>query len=255
MQATLDTPFVPPPPISLALTEMHRALGEAAGLAVSRRWLKRMPNGDGHGVMVLPGFMGDDGYNAPLRNYLTSLGYHVRGWEQGRNLGPRGDLLERIVEHIGALAEETEGKVTLIGHSLGGIYARELAKEVPDLIRQVISLGSPFGEGRESASYPARLFSLLNPAEEITVDQYALAEPPPVPTTAVFSRGDGVVNWRTSYQDGRHDHVQNVEVRGSHCGLTYNPTVWFLLAERLLQTREDWRPFDRGSWRKLFFPK
>ena len=149
-----------------------------------------MPKGDGHGVVVLPGFLGDDGYNAPLRRYLGSLGYDAVGWAQGRNLGPRGDLLERALDYIREVAERTGGRVSLVGHSLGGIYARELAKEIPQQIRQVISLGSPFGEGRDTASYPGRLFYALNPREEVTLDQYVLTEPPPVPWSGFCLRSD-----------------------------------------------------------------
>jgi len=254
MDEVMESPRIAPPHIALALTEAQRALGEYAVLALSRRLLKRMPRGDGHGVMVLPGFLGDDGYNGPLRRYLDGLGYHSSGWNLGRNLGPRGDLLERAVEEISGLADASGGAVTLIGHSLGGIYARELAKEIPQLVRQVISLGSPFGEGRDSGSYPRRLFSMLNPDEEITIDQHVLVDPPPVPTTAVYSRADGVVNWRTAFQRGEHQLAQNIEVWGSHCGLTLNPVVWFLLAERLCQPADAWRPFQRSSWRSLVFP-
>ena len=107
MEATLDAPLMSPPPIVLALTEGHRAAGEFALLALSRRWLRKMPAGDGHGVMILPGFMGDDGYNAPLRKYLASLNYLSCGWGQGRNLGPRGDLLDRTLERMAELADET----------------------------------------------------------------------------------------------------------------------------------------------------
>jgi pimeloyl-ACP methyl ester carboxylesterase len=254
MEAAFDAPLIPPPPIALALTEAHRAVGEVAALALSRRWLKKMPKGDGHGVMILPGFLGDDGYNSSLRGYLGTLNYVSCGWGQGRNLGPRGDLLDRTLARMTELAEETGGKISLIGHSLGGIYARELAKLAPELVRQTISLGSPFGEGRDTGSYPRRLFSLMNPDEEVPIDQHTLVEPPPVPTTAVYSKGDGIVNWRTALQNGDHPQVQNIEVWGSHCGLTFNPTVWFLLAERLLQPEDNWQPFERHSWRHLFYP-
>lgn len=254
MEDLIESPLIPPPHVMLALTEAHRAMGEYTALALCRRWLRRMPRGDGHGVMILPGFLGDDGYNRPLGRYLDSLGYQSSGWNQGRNLGPRGDLLERALLEIGRLAEDSGGPVTLVGHSLGGIYARELAKENPQQIRQVISLGSPFGEGRDTGSYPRRLFSMLNPDEQVTIEQHLLVEPPPVPTTAVYSRGDGVVNWRTAFQAGEHEQAQNIEVRGSHCGLTFNPLVWFLLAERLRQPQDNWQPFERGTWRSLFFP-
>jgi pimeloyl-ACP methyl ester carboxylesterase len=254
MDAVATPLHVSPPPMGLALTEAHRALLEFSALQLTRPALGRMPTGDGHGVMILPGFLGGDGYNAPLRKYLNSLGYHSIGWEQGRNLGPRDDLLERVVEHIDHLADFTAGKVTLIGHSLGGIYARELAKEIPQLVRQVISLGSPFGEGRHSGSYPSRLFSAMNPDEEITIDQHLLSEPPPVPTTAVFTKGDGICNWQICYQQGRHKLAQSIQVWGSHSGLTMNPMVWFLLAERLAQAEDGWQPFHSSGWSRLFHP-
>lgn len=254
MDTRLEAPLMPPPHIALALTEAHRAFGEYAALAIARRWLHRMPQGDGHGVMVLPGFMGDDGYNAPLRRYLAKLGYASCGWGLGRNLGPRDNLLDRAVDNISQLAESSGGKVSLVGHSLGGIYARELAKEIPQLVRQVISLGSPFGEGRDTGSYPRRFFSILNPDEEITIDQHTLTQPPQVPTTSVYSRGDGIVNWRTARQHGCHKQAENIEVWGSHCGLTFNPTVWFLLAERLQQAENHWKPFVRARRRQWFYP-
>ncbi len=254
MEATLDQGFIPPPPLSLALTEALRAAGEFTSLMLTRCWLDRLPAGDGHGIVLMPGFLGDDGYNAPLRKYLNKLGYQGVGWEQGRNLGPRGDLLERVVEHIVDLARETGGKVTLIGHSLGGIYARELAKEIPDQVRQVISLGSPFGEGRDTGSYPRRLFSALNPDEDVTIAEHQLVEPPPVPTTAVYSHGDGIVNWLTCVQRGFYPNTQNVRVWGSHCGLTINPMVWYLLADRLAQAEDDWRPFRTRSWQRFLYP-
>jgi pimeloyl-ACP methyl ester carboxylesterase len=247
--------MVPPPHIGLAVTEAHRALAEFASLMYTRRFLERMPKGDGHAVVLLPGFLGDDGYNAPLRKYLRKLGYDSVGWAQGRNLGPRGDLLDRALDYISDLAERTGGKVSLVGHSLGGIYARELAKEIPERIRQVVSLGSPFGEGRDTGSYPRRLFSALNPDENITIEQHTLTEPPPVPTTAVYSRGDGVTAWQTCIQEGSYPQAQNIQVWGSHCGLTINPMVWFLLGERLAQPDDDWQPFRSSNWRRLFYPK
>jgi pimeloyl-ACP methyl ester carboxylesterase len=253
LDATAEVHLVPPPAMGLALTEGHRAVMEISALRLHRRWLEKMPPGDGHGVVVMPGFLGDDGYNAPLRRYLTKLGYDTRGWEQGRNLGPRENVLENLLEHVLALADATGGKVTLIGHSLGGIYARELAKLMPDHVRHVITLGSPFGEGRDTGSYPRRLFQAMNPDEDLTIEQTQLQEPPPMPTTAVFSKGDGVCNWLTCYQRGKFDHTQNIQVWGSHCGLSMNPMVWFLLAERLAQPEDGWQPFKSSSWRQMFY--
>jgi len=178
-------PQVPPPSALLSLTEAQRALLEILTLNFSRKLLHRIaPAGDGHPVMVLPGFMGDDGYNSALRRFLTGLDYAVHGWGMGRNLGPREGVLDGLRERIHYLSDRYEGPVSLVGHSLGGIFARELAREFPDRVRQVISLGSPFGRGRMSASIPARLFSALNPPEDLPIDQDILHFPPPVPTTA-----------------------------------------------------------------------
>jgi len=247
---------IPPPHPLLALTEVHRVVIEAASLSLAARFLDRAPRGDGHPVMVLPGFLGSDGYTASLRRYLTRQGYAVHGWGLGRNLGPREGVLEGLLERIKFLCHRYKCSVSLIGHSLGGIFARELARETPDRVRQVISLGSPFGEGRWTGSYPSRLFSRLNPPEDIPVAEDVLPNAPPVPTTAIYSRGDGIVNWRTARQHPEfgHAYAQSIEVRGSHCGMTLNPSVWFLLAERLSQPVDGWQPFERRHWTALVYP-
>ncbi len=249
-------PFVPPPSAVLALTEAHRAFAEILTLNVTRnRLMKLAPRGDGHPVMVLPGFLGGDGYNSALRRFLTSLNYAVHGWGLGRNLGPREGVLEQLRDRVVYLSDRYEGPVSLVGHSLGGIFARELAREFPERVRQVISLGSPFGEGRMTGSIPARLFTALNPPEELPVDQDILHEAPPVPTTAIYSRGDGIVNWQTTVQQGGHTRTQSIQVRGSHCGMTLNPSIWYLVAERLSLPADGWRPFERRSWRNFFYPR
>jgi pimeloyl-ACP methyl ester carboxylesterase len=247
--------FVPPPSMLLALTEAHRAALDVVFLGLTQRTVSRYsPRGDGHAVMVLPGFMGSDAYNGALRRFLRGLGYAVHGWGMGRNLGPREGVLEGLERQLQDMVERYEGPVSLVGHSLGGIFARELARAHPGKVRQVISLGSPFGEGRMTASIPARLFTALNPPEQITVDQDLLAHPPPVPTTAIYSKEDGIVNWQTTYQRNGHAQTQNVRVRGSHCGMTLNPSIWLLIAECLATDPHRWQPCERGGWRNLLFP-
>jgi pimeloyl-ACP methyl ester carboxylesterase len=227
---------VKPPHWSLALSEAPRALIDCVGLPLAKRLLlKSMPQGKGHGVMVIPGFMGEDNFNKPLVNFLNELGYRARGWGQGRNLGPGSFSEEQMEEDLGELALAGDGKVTLIGHSLGGIYAREVAREQPDGISQVITLGSPFAEGRDSGSNASRLFKLLNPDSDADSRQADLGTPPPVTTTAIFTKGDGVVNWRTSLQEGVNHQVHNIEVLGSHIGLTINPMVWYWISRKLSQ--------------------
>jgi pimeloyl-ACP methyl ester carboxylesterase len=248
--------YVPPPNLLLAFTEAHRVLVEVACLGLARRMLDKLaPRGDGHAVMVLPGFLGGDGYSSALRRFLGGLDYSVHGWGMGRNLGPRQGVLEALEKALHALADRSGGPVSLVGHSLGGIFARELARQFPDVVRQVVSLGSPFGEGRMTASIPARLFTALNPPNEIPVDQDLLSHPPPVPTTAIYSKGDGIVNWQTTFQRGGHAQTQSIRVRGSHCGMTLNPAIWLLVAECLATDSDDWRPFERRSWRRVVYPE
>lgn len=248
-----DPHYLPPPPAWLALTEPQRVVMEVLSLRVVRRLLADLPDGDGHPVMVLPGFLGSDTYNGALRRFLARRGYAVHGWGLGRNLGPRGDTLERLRQRLEFLHRKHRRPLSLVGHSLGGIFARELAREMPERVRQVISLGSPFGHGRMTGSHPARLFTALNPVDELPVEQGILHWAPPVPTTAVYSRGDGIVNWRTALQqpDYAPGPMQNIQVRGSHCGMTLNPTIWYLLADRLRQPADDWQPFDPGSLPRL----
>lgn len=251
-----DTPNIPPPSVWLALTEVHRAALDILSLGLSRRTLHRVAkDGDGHPVMVLPGFFGSDEYNGALRRFLTGLGYAVHGWGQGINLGPRGGVTEALQERLDKLHDRYQEPVSLVGHSLGGIFARELARDAPQKVRQVISLGSPFGEGRMTASIPSRLFMALNPPDEIPVDQDLLSDAPPVPTTAIYSHGDGIVNWQTTLQNDGHAHTQSIRVRGSHCAMTFNPAIWYLLSECLALPASSWEPFRRESWRALVYPE
>ena len=251
----VSEPVVSPPSALLSLTEAHRAVLEIISLGLSRKRLRKIaPLGDGHPVMVLPGFMGDDGYNASMRRFLGGLNYTVYGWGLGRNLGPRGGVLEGLQERIHELYERHDAPISLVGHSLGGIFARELAREFPDKVRQVISLGSPFGRGRMTASVPARLFSALNPPQHLPIDQDLLHQAPPVPTTSIYSKGDGIVHWQTTLQHDGHQRSQNIQVRGSHCGMTLNPAIWYLVADRLATHPDQWRPFERGNWRSLVYP-
>jgi pimeloyl-ACP methyl ester carboxylesterase len=247
--------YVPPPSMLLALTEVHRVALEVLSLSISRRALvKRAPQGDGHAVMVLPGFLAGDAYNAAIRKFLAKLNYRVYGWGLGQNLGPRDGVLEGLEGRLHDLYRRHDGPISLVGHSLGGIFARELGRAHPDKVRQVISLGSPFGEGRMTASIPARLFAALNPPEELPIDENVLADAPPVPTTAIYSKGDGIVNWKTAYQQGGHEETQSIRVRGSHCGMTFNPSIWFLTAQLLSIPQGQWQALERKQLCSLVYP-
>ena len=225
-----------PPNMLLALSDAPRALADVAFLNMTAPLLRKLPRTTRqHGVMVIPGFLGDDGGNRPLIQFLRHLGYTASGWQQGRNLGPESFTEDSLREAMEPLIEAGDGKLSLVGHSLGGIYAREIARMEPDRIQQVITLGSPFGKGHQNASHASRLYRRLNPQPDERDDNDALATPPPVPTTAIYTKGDGVVNWRTSLQRGDNHGVHNIRVTGSHIGLNLNAAVWFWVAKKLAE--------------------
>jgi pimeloyl-ACP methyl ester carboxylesterase len=225
-----------PPNLLLALSDAPRALADVAILNMAAPLLRRLPRAPRHqSVMVIPGFLGDDRGNGPLIRFLRHLGYTAAGWGQGRNLGPQSFTEDSLSAALEPLLEAGNGKIALIGHSLGGIYAREIARQQPEQVAQVITLGSPFGKGRQNASHANRLFQRLNPQHDSRHADDSLALPPPVPTTAIYTKADGVVNWRTSLQAGYYSNVHNIEVLGSHIGLNLNAAVWYWVAKKLAE--------------------
>lgn len=224
-----------------------RAPWEFGALLPAWPFLQRAPRGDGHTVIVFPGLTAGDTTTAPLRRYLDSRGHHTQGWGQGLNLGPREGVLEAARRQVQEASHRSGGRVSLVGWSLGGIYARELSKEFPDLVRSVITLGTPFA-GPHTATNAWRIYQLASGrnAERETAN-YNLPEAPPVPTSSIFSRTDGVVAWRGSLQaPAQHNpHTENIEVIASHLGLGLNPSAWWALADRLSQPEGAWQAFLR----------
>ena len=244
---------IKPPSALLALTELPRAIAELGSLAVSMSALvATAPRGDGHPVLVLPGFMTSDTSTRILRRFLRTLGYDAHTWNLGRNLGPRaiGQQGEKLVDRLREVHEATGQKVSIVGWSLGGVMARLLARRAPDHVRQVITLGSPFA-GSPKSSNVWRLYEYMSgTAVEGQHTKGMLAEiaaPPAVPTTAIFTKADGVVAWETC-QEVETDLAENIEVHGSHCGLGINPSVLYAVADRLALKPGERRRFDRGSW-------
>ncbi len=222
------------PGAGLLLTEPIRGLADLAALTLAAPWMAAAPHGDGHGVLVWPGLLATDTSTAALRQFLRWLGYEVRGWDLGRNHGPTDAVLDGLPRALMAHAERTGRPVSLVGWSLGGIYAREMARQHPELVRQVITLGSPFAQTdpRQSyAEYPyQRLSHLHAPAARRVREQ--IAKPIDVPSTSVYSRWDGIVSWRTCIEPDSALH-QNVEVRCSHLGFGVDPATLWLVADRL----------------------
>lgn len=251
-----DQEPIRPPSMLLAMSEPQRALYELSSLPFAAPLLRCAPHGDGHPVMVLPGFVTSDRSTAILRRYLDRLGYDAYGWALGRNLGPRaiGWEGERLIERLHDIFDDQ--KVSLVGWSLGGVMARELARRHPEMIRQIITLGSPFTGDPRASNVSEAYESLTGDRIDSLYLRERLAEsrkPPPVPSTAIFTKGDGVVSWRNCIEPPS-DHTDNIEVRGSHCGLGVNPAVLYAVADRLALPENGWQPFDRSGWRAAVYP-
>jgi alpha-beta hydrolase superfamily lysophospholipase len=235
------------PPLSLLATEPMRAaldflaakLGRPAAVA-----------GDGHPVIVYPGLAGGALTTAHLRNYLKECGFTVYDWELGVNTGPQGpfdDWLGTLVHRVRELHARHGRKASLVGWSLGGVYAREVAKCAPDAVRQVVTLGTPFGS-MQGANHAGTIYKLLGgDTSQLTPEMQArLRMRPPVPTTSIFSRSDGVVCWRGCLEQRARD-VENVEVNASHLGMGTHPEVLRIVADRLAQREGRWRHYRRRA--------
>jgi len=222
------------PAVGLLLTEPARGLANLAALPLAAPWLAFAPRGDGHGVLVLPGLLATDASTGVLRHFLRRLGYPARGWRLGRNIGPTTEVLDQLPGMLSALATDTGGPVSVVGWSLGGVYARELARQQPGLVRQVITLGSPFGLTDPGQSHAHRVYqrrARLHARGRVP-SREQIGLPIPVPSTAVYSRRDGIVSWRACVEP-ESSHHQNVEVRCAHFGFGVDPATLWLIADRL----------------------
>lgn len=238
-------------------TEAHRALFEWSTL-IPYRFLKKDQSGDGHPVLVIPGFMATDASTAPLRSFLKKLGYEPYGWGEGRNYANEqylDDLLEKVEDIF--LTHRT--KVSLIGWSLGGVFAREIGKRKPNLIRQIITLGSPFSGIKEpnNAMWLYELITGGRGTDDVDSDLLkGLPLPAPLPTTAIYSKEDGVVPWQSCLELEEDDLHQNIQVRGSHLGLGVNPAVLQIIEDRLQYQEANWEHFRPANVieDKLLYP-
>lgn len=249
-----------PPTQATALSEVLRAGIEASTLPLSLPLLMlKAPKGDGHRVLVVPGFLAGDRSTAVLRRFIGRLGYSALPWGLGRNNG--GQLQhEQLIRRFEELVEDGDGPISIVGQSLGGVYARELARLRPDSVRMVMTLGSPFGALSEMTSHPFlfRLFkSMSGVTPEEAREQRLTTDPriaPPVPCTAIYSKSDGIVSWESciEYLDTTSE---NVEVYSSHIGMGFHPHVLHVVADRLGQSKEQWQPFERDTLsRRTIFP-
>lgn len=241
--STSNAQVIQRPAFGLLCAEPFRAASEFVRHKLARRDTAKP--GDGHPVVIFPGLGADRKSLATLRAHCCALGYDAFDWGQGFNTGPQGDLdawLLDLKSKVVALLAGHSQPATLIGWSLGGLYARELAKLMAPRVRQVITLGTPFSADADHSNV-GWLFRLLSGSSStITPDLgRRLGTPPPMRTTSIYSRSDGVVAWQTCQHRKRSRLVQDIEVDGSHIGMGWNRDVLAAVADRLAQGPGPWR--------------
>lgn len=250
-----DVNAPPPPPSRLLLALESRAVFEWASFALAWPWLRKLPRGDGHPVLVLPGLVAGDASTWPLRRFLEELGYVAYPWQLGVNFGPRGETVPKLLARARRIERKHQQKVSVIGWSLGGAMARALGARLPDSIRNVITLGSPVQpHGRATNAW--KVFEAVSgwSTDDPELHEWT-KQSPPMPNTSIFSKGDGIVSWKVSVAPDS-PHSENIEIAASHLGMGVNPLVLWAIADRLAQPEGAWKPFEReGLLRSLLFRK
>lgn len=235
-----------------------RGLLEALTLPWALPWLAGAPRGDGHPVLLLPGFMGNDATLAALKWYLANRGYDVHTWGFGRNVGFRSRHAQALEQKIRHMHHAGGRPVSLVGWSLGGVFSLYGAHQAPECVRSVITLGSPVTmDGARSCS-PALVKALYRlVAHPLGTHAHAMLPhakklrertPLPMPTSCLYSVSDGVVPPQEATLDGDPALHENIRVFGSHLGLGFNPMALAIVAERLAQPAGAWRPFSPQGW-------
>ena len=240
-------PSIKRPSLGLLCTEPFRAAKELARHAFGKS-LEAEP-GDGHPVVIFPGLATGGKSVATLRARCRELGYDAFDWGQGFNAGPQGDLdawLHNLKSRVVDMLSGHTQPATLIGWSLGGLYAREIGKLIAPRVRQVITMGTPFNAAADHTNV-GWLFRLLS-GNSAAIDpalSLRLRTPPPMRTTSIYSRSDGVVAWQTCRHHKRSALVHDIEVGGSHVGMNWNRDVLAVVADRLGQHSGPWRRYVR----------
>ncbi len=244
------------PPATLFATELPRAGLDLAALVGASPLLATARRGDGHPVLVLPGLLTGDPSTVLLRSFLRALGHDVSGWTLGTNRGATSAVVQGLRTRLERLHRESGQRVSLVGWSLGGVFAEELARAAPSRVRGLITLGSPLQRRR---GWTQQLSKVVDEATHLPKVAsriprvWAESGSLRVPATSVYTKSDGIVSWPTSrYAAGANR--ENVRVRGSHLGLAHNPAVLWLLADRLAQAEGAWQPFRPPVALRPLFP-
>ena len=237
-----------------------RSLAEIGLLPLLLPALQASPRGDGHPVLLVPGVAASDFSLFALRCFLQSRGYHVVTWGFGQNTGFKVKFSQALEQKVRYLHHRHRRKVSLIGWSLGGVYSFYAAHCAPECVRTVISLGSPLRFSVDRIEVPVVVHALyryfahpMGPLAHVAnVRAKILKNPPPVPSTCIYSLTDGIVPPEAAQLETDDGDHENISVPGSHSGLGFNPAVMWILADRLAQREGAWRPFEpRGLLRSF----
>jgi pimeloyl-ACP methyl ester carboxylesterase len=243
------------PALRLYLSEPGRAVADYGLYLASKPLAPRLPRGDGHPVLVVPGLLADDMSTLALRRTLRRLDYRVHGWGLGRNIGPTALCVNGLRDKLDYLHGRYRRPVTIIGWSLGGVFARDLARTAPTHVRQVITLGSPFRLTSYDQTRAAKAFDRYSHlhVEQRTLPLEPDGVPLPVPATSIYSHYDGIVHW-SACLDAPGERCENIAVTASHLGLAHHPAAIWAVADRLAQPEGTWEPFQAPRILRPAFP-
>ena len=238
------------PGLLLGLLE-GRALLEIGAYFATQPMHKLYPSGDGHPVMVIPGFGAGDGATFLLRRFLKRLGYQTYAWREGINVGRKKGLFHRLQGRIEKLSNRHGQKVSLVGWSLGGVMSRQLAFRNTDHLRSVITLGSPLYGDRYSTNI-STILEVTNKIRGVEVITKPLGNAPwvdepavPIPFSSLYSRTDGIVSWQTCLEPN-YPLRENIHIPCSHLGFSVNPLSLYVIADRLALPEDEFQPFSPG---------
>ena len=229
----------------LTLLEARAGL-EMAEMLACLPWLSRAPQGDHHPVLLLPGFGAGDVSLEPLRAFLKSRHYHVETWGLGRNVGFNRKFAQVIEQKVRHLHHRHRRKVSLVGWSLGGVFAFYVAHVAPECVRTAISLGSPLRLDPDAHPPPGVRAMYRAVSHQARSRSRPMRSPPPVPSTCIYSEFDGFVPPSQATLDGDPSNHENIRVASSHIGLGFNRRVLWIVADRLAQPEDGWRPYAGG---------
>jgi hypothetical protein len=243
------------PPLRYLVLE-HRFFVESAVLRAARPFLSA-PAADPHAVLVLPGLGATDRSTRALRGVLRRQTHWVHGWNLGRHNVWTRESVTAVQDRLGELCERYGAPLSLVGVSAGGILARELAREHPERVRQVITVVSPFRHRHGDDNRIVRMLSRVRPSDKDHFQELPREDERPrlpMPVTAIYSRTDGLVDWRSCIETPGPER-DNIEIRTSHFGAVSNIATAIAVSERLACPPGAWRPFVPPRGTSMLFPR